>query len=69
MMYVRGKNCKSETPNRGAVGQRIGQLVGVAKKSDPFLKDLREVYDKENVHPNVKENRVKSQHNKGDCYN
>jgi hypothetical protein len=65
MIYARSKNCKSETPTRQIHSNpKITQLVGITKKSDPFLKELREVYDKENLNPNLKDNRVRSQQNK-----
>lgn len=63
MIYGRGNNSKSETPTRGVHSNaKITRLAGIAKKSDPFLKELQDVYDKENINPNLKEQRVKSQY-------
>lgn len=47
MMLSRGKQSKSETPSRFMHPlQRPAQVLHNGKKSDPFLKELREVYDK-----------------------
>lgn len=67
MIYARAKSGKSETPSRN-VHSRQSNPTGAAltKKSDPFLRDLKEIYDKENINPNTKEHRVKSHHLKNE---
>lgn len=61
MLYNRGKTTGGETPSRQThPANKLQQFLGGGKQSDPFMKELREVYDKENINPNVKENRVKS---------
>ena len=63
MLYNRPKSNKSETPTRHIQSSsKIPQVTGMTKKSDPFLRELKELNDKENHNPNVapKDNRVKS---------
>ena len=79
-MQGRGKINRAETPIRGVnPPQKILQVIANPKKSDPFLSGLKEIYDKENINPNIKdnkehrehpikENRVKSQHTKTEIH-
>ena len=66
MIITRNKNTKSETSSRHLPNtHKITHLVGIAKKSDPLLRDLTEAQDKENLNPN-REHRVKSHHYKNE---
>ena len=62
MIYARGKVSKSETPSRHLQSNHKIMQVGLGKKSDPFLRELKDVYDKENINPNLVKDRVKSHH-------
>ncbi len=65
MIFNRPKQSKSETPTRPIQPfNRITPLEGLSKKNDPFLKELKDAYDKENIHPNLKEHRTKSYNTK-----
>ena len=47
MFYNRGKKAEAETPNHQAhPANKLRHFLGVGKQSDPFMKELREVYDK-----------------------
>ena len=69
MLYNRGKKTEVQTPSRQTHPvNKLQRFLGVGKQSDPFMKELKEVYDKENINPNLKENRVKSQTHKTECH-